>query len=135
MAIKASAETESKSQGMERFNAFLSKYGIVLILLAMLIVFSLLSEGFFTTRNIFNIIRQISFMGLIAIGVTMVIITGGIDLGSGSVLALAAVHGNQPGAVARIGDAQIPGAERAHHHPRGGGAWRSAPSPASSTAR
>jgi inositol transport system permease protein len=51
----------------------------------------LLSEGFFTTRNIFNIIRQISFMGLIAIGVTMVILTGGIDLGSGSVLALAAV--------------------------------------------
>jgi inositol transport system permease protein len=76
---------------MERFYAFLSKYGIVLILLAMLIAFSLLSEGFFTTRNIFNIIRQISFMGLIAIGVTMVIITGGIDLGSGSVLALSAV--------------------------------------------
>jgi inositol transport system permease protein len=57
----------------------------------MLVAFSLLSEGFFTTRNIFNIIRQISFMGLIAIGVTMVILTGGIDLGSGSVLALAAV--------------------------------------------
>ena len=91
MAIKASAATESKGQGWERINAFLSKYGIVIILLAMLIAFSLLSEGFFTTRNIFNIIRQISFMGLIAIGVTMVIITGGIDLGSGSVLALAAV--------------------------------------------
>ena len=91
MAIKASAATEGKSQGWERVNAFLSKYGIVLILLAMLIAFSLLSEGFFTTRNIFNIIRQISVMGLIAIGVTMVIITGGIDLGSGSVLALAAV--------------------------------------------
>jgi energy-coupling factor transporter ATP-binding protein EcfA2 len=75
----------------ERLNAFLSKYGIVLILLAMILAFSLLSEGFFTTRNIFNIVRQISFMGLIAIGVTMVIITGGIDLGSGSVLALAAV--------------------------------------------
>jgi inositol transport system permease protein len=57
----------------------------------MFIAFSLLSEGFFSTKNIFNIVRQISFMGLIAIGVTMVIITGGIDLGSGSVLALAAV--------------------------------------------
>mgnify|MGYP002374865540 CR=1 FL=1 len=96
MAIKASAATESKGQGWERINAFLSKYGIVIILLAMLIAFSLLSEGFFTTRNIFNIIRQISFMGLIAIGVTMVIITGGIDLGSGSVLALAAVMVRSP---------------------------------------
>lgn len=91
MALKATGETRGKDQKWGRFNAFLSKYGIVLILLAMMLAFSLLSEGFFTTRNIFNIIRQISFMGLIAIGVTMVIITGGIDLGSGSVLALAAV--------------------------------------------
>jgi inositol transport system permease protein len=91
MALKATGETRGKDQKWERINAFLSKYGIVLILLAMMLAFSLLSEGFFTTRNIFNIIRQISFMGLIAIGVTMVIITGGIDLGSGSVLALAAV--------------------------------------------
>ncbi len=91
MAVKASAETQAKNQTWERINSFLNKYGIVIILLAMFIAFSLLSEGFFTTRNIFNIIRQISFMGLIAIGVTMVIITGGIDLGSGSVLALAAV--------------------------------------------
>ncbi|MFZ1768075.1 MAG: ABC transporter permease [Caldilinea sp.] len=91
MAVKASGETQAKSANWERINAFLNKYGIVLILLAMFIAFSLLSEGFFTTRNIFNIIRQISFMGLIAIGVTMVIITGGIDLGSGSVLALCAV--------------------------------------------
>lgn len=91
MAIKASADSKGQGGGMVRFYAFLSKYGIVLILLAMFIAFSLLSDGFFTTRNIFNIIRQISFMGLIAIGVTMVIITGGIDLGSGSVLALCAV--------------------------------------------
>jgi inositol transport system permease protein len=91
MAVKASREIHAKNANWERINAFLNKYGIVLILLAMLIAFSLLSEGFFTTRNIFNIIRQISFMGLIAIGVTMVIITGGIDLGSGSVLALCAV--------------------------------------------
>lgn len=91
MAIKASADSKGQGGGMVRFYAFLSKYGIVLILLAMFIAFSLLSDGFFTTRNIFNIVRQISFMGLIAIGVTMVIITGGIDLGSGSVLALCAV--------------------------------------------
>ncbi|MFM7172404.1 MAG: ABC transporter permease [Caldilinea sp.] len=91
MASKAAAENVGKHRTWESLNLFLNKYGIVLILLAMLVAFSLLSEGFFTARNIFNIIRQISFMGLIAIGVTMVILTGGIDLGSGSVLALAAV--------------------------------------------
>ena len=83
--------TEARSVNRERFNAFLRKYGIVLILLGMLIAMTFLSPAFLTARNLLNIVRQISVMGLIAIGVTMVIITGGIDLSSGSVLALAAV--------------------------------------------
>ncbi|MFN8468059.1 MAG: ABC transporter permease [Caldilineaceae bacterium] len=83
--------TEARSMNRERFNAFLRKYGIVLILLGMLIAMTFLSPAFLTARNLLNIVRQISVMGLIAIGVTMVIITGGIDLSSGSVLALAAV--------------------------------------------
>ena len=83
--------TEARSINRDRFNAFLRKYGIVLILLGMLIAMTFLSPAFLTARNLLNIVRQISVMGLIAIGVTMVIITGGIDLSSGSVLALAAV--------------------------------------------
>jgi inositol transport system permease protein len=111
MASKVSADTKDKSQTWERFNAFLSKYGIVLILFAMLVAFSLLSEGFFTTRNLFNIVRQISFMGLIAIGVTMVIITGGIDLGSGSVLALAAVMATSLAQLQTSATLKFPGLE------------------------
>lgn len=83
--------TEARSVNRDRFNAFLRKYGIVLILLGMLIAMTFLSPAFLTARNLLNIVRQISVVGLIAIGVTMVIITGGIDLSSGSVLALAAV--------------------------------------------
>ena len=83
--------TEARSVNRDRLNAFLRKYGIVLILLGMLIAMTFLSPAFLTARNLLNIVRQISVMGLIAIGVTMVIITGGIDLSSGSVLALAAV--------------------------------------------
>ena len=83
--------TEARSINRDRFNAFLRKYGIVFILLGMLIAMTFLSPAFLTARNLLNIVRQISVMGLIAIGVTMVIITGGIDLSSGSVLALAAV--------------------------------------------
>ncbi len=90
---------ESKTTGLERsrMNEFLRKYAIVLILLGMVVILSLLTttkEGvptFLSPRNILNVIRQISIVAMIAMGVTMVIITGGIDLSSGSVVALATV--------------------------------------------
>jgi inositol transport system permease protein len=69
----------------------LKKYGIVLILLGLFILMSILSPAFLKTRNLLNVVRQISVIGLIGMGVTMVIITTGIDLSSGSVIALAAV--------------------------------------------
>lgn len=73
------------------FNLFLRKYAIVFIFLAMFVGMWFLSDAFLQPRNLFNVVRQISVMGLIAIGVTMVIITTGIDLSSGSIVALAAV--------------------------------------------
>lgn len=75
----------------ERTAAFLRKYAIVFIFIGMLIALSLLSPAFLQVRNLLNVVRQVSVVGLIAFGVTTVIITGGIDLSSGSVLALAAV--------------------------------------------
>ena len=57
----------------------------------MFIAMTFLTDAFLQPRNLVNVVRQISVVGLIAIGVTMVIITMGIDLSSGSVLALAAV--------------------------------------------
>jgi len=57
----------------------------------MFIGMTFLTDAFLQPRNLVNVVRQISVVGLIAIGVTMVIITTGIDLSSGSVLALAAV--------------------------------------------
>ena len=72
-------------------SAFVRKYAIVLIFIAMFIAMALLTDAFLSPRNLLNIVRQISVVGLIAIGVTMVIITTGIDLSSGSVLALSAV--------------------------------------------
>lgn len=91
MQSTTTADTAERSQTREKVNAFFKKYAIVLILLAMIIALSFLSPAFLQPRNLLNVVRQISVMGLIAIGVTMVIITGGIDLSSGSVLALAAV--------------------------------------------
>jgi inositol transport system permease protein len=75
----------------ESFNVFVQKYAIVLILIAMIIVVSFLSPVFLQPVNLLNIVRQISVIGLIAMGVTVAIISTGIDLSSGSVVGLASV--------------------------------------------
>lgn len=82
---------ENKKNNQARLQSFLKTYGIFLILILMCLILSMLSPAFMSMGNIMNIIRQISVIGLIAFGVTMCIITTGIDLSSGSVLALAAV--------------------------------------------
>lgn len=74
-------------KGFEIFN----KYGIFIILLAMMLFMTIMIPGFLSTRNIFNIMRQMSIKGLLALGVTLIIITGGIDLSSGAVVAFASV--------------------------------------------
>jgi inositol transport system permease protein len=63
----------------------------VLILLGMVVVLSILSPYFLQVRNLLNVVRQISLIAIIGMGVTMCIITTGIDLSSSSVLALAGV--------------------------------------------
>lgn len=70
----------------------LNNYGQVLILIALIILATILTQGvFLRTRNLLNILRQVSMMGLISLGVTLCIIAKGIDLSSGSVLALVTV--------------------------------------------
>ena len=65
------------------------RYGALIFLIVLCVVFAVLEPAFLTTRNIFNVIRQVSIYGMLAIGMTFVILTGGIDLSIGSVLALA----------------------------------------------
>jgi ribose transport system permease protein len=65
--------------------------GTVAGLIIMVVVFSSMSHVFLTERNLVNILQQSSINGCIAIGMTLVIISGGIDLSVGPVAALAAV--------------------------------------------
>ncbi len=65
--------------------------GTVAGLLIMVIVFSSMSQVFLTERNLINILQQSSINACIAIGMTLVIISGGIDLSVGPAAALAAV--------------------------------------------
>ena len=75
----------------KKIKDIVSKYGIYFAFLLMLVLFSALNSKFLTVRNIINIVRQVTFNCILAMGMTMVIITGGIDLSVSSVLALAAV--------------------------------------------
>ncbi|MFT5874909.1 MAG: inositol transport system permease protein [Clostridium sp.] len=80
-----------KTGGGFNTKEFINKYAIVLILLGMMIFLSILSPVFLTTRNLTNVLRQISVTTIIGFGVTFTIITTGIDLSSGSLVALVGV--------------------------------------------
>lgn len=69
------------------FNDF-SKLGPLIGLIIMVIFLGFMSDAFFTLDNILNLLRQISVNALIAFGMTFVILTAGIDLSVGSLLAL-----------------------------------------------
>jgi ribose/xylose/arabinose/galactoside ABC-type transport system permease subunit len=69
----------------------LSDYGIGVALIAELILFSQLSRYFFTADNLLNVSLQASITAIIAVGMTFVILTGGIDLSVGSVVALTGI--------------------------------------------
>jgi len=67
------------------------KYGLVIVFLMLCLSLSLLSDRFLTLSNVLNILRQSTINGIIAIGMTYVILTAGIDLSVGSILGLTGV--------------------------------------------
>lgn len=72
-----------------------NKYITLSGLIALILVSSLLSDVFLTVPNFFNIIRQITILGFMSLGMTLVILSGGIDLSVGAILALSAVGSAQ----------------------------------------
>lgn len=71
--------------------ATLQKLGPFIALLAICAGLSALSADFLTMGNLLNVMRQVSINALIAFGMTLVILLGGIDLSVGSILALSSV--------------------------------------------
>jgi ribose/xylose/arabinose/galactoside ABC-type transport system permease subunit len=67
------------------------KYNILFLLLGLFTLLAISSKNFISPHNIENILMQVSTDGIVAIGMTFVIITGGIDLSVGKVLALSSV--------------------------------------------
>lgn len=67
-----------------------SQFGTILVILVLGIIFSISAENFSKAANIQNILRQISITSIVAIGMTLVILIGGIDLSVGSIVLFSA---------------------------------------------
>ncbi|MDR1797938.1 MAG: ABC transporter permease [Clostridiales Family XIII bacterium] len=74
-----------KGFGFNR-SEILRQYGILFVLIAMFIIFSVATPNFLKVENLFNVARQVSMMGIAAVGMMFVMIAGGIDISIGSLL-------------------------------------------------
>lgn len=71
----------------------LAKLAPLIFLIILVVIFYSYNERFLSARNVFNILTEVSIFGMLAIGMTFVILTAGIDLSVGSTLAAAGIVG------------------------------------------
>lgn len=89
--------TQIQSRSPYKAADFLARFGIVLVLVIMVVALSILSplirgeQFFLTPRNLIQVALQASINAVIAVGMTMIIISGGIDLSVGAVVALTGI--------------------------------------------
>ncbi|MGV8986044.1 MAG: ABC transporter permease [Cypionkella sp.] len=82
-------ESQTSTQTLSRFISMKGATGPLIGLILLCVFLTVLTDTFFTVRNFLNILDQITVLGILAVGMTFVILIGGIDLAVGSVLALA----------------------------------------------
>jgi ribose transport system permease protein len=85
----ATIENATTNRALQLVGLLLGQYGIVLALLIMCVALSFLSPIFLRPQNLLNVMLQASINMIIAVGMTLVITQGGIDLSVGSIVALA----------------------------------------------
>ncbi|TVQ39701.1 MAG: ABC transporter permease [Spirochaetaceae bacterium] len=95
MVEKTKSESKPGSAGLGRrvIAALPKEATLILIFVVFCIVLSILTPRFFTVQNLRNLVRQTATIGVVSLGMTYVIISGGIDLSVGSVLAFAGISG------------------------------------------
>ena len=84
------------------YSKAVESWGLVIALVLIGTVLSFAKPNFLTVSNLVNVIRQISINGILAVGVTYVLLTGGVDLSLGSLVALTGV------VAASVGGSQYP---------------------------
>lgn len=88
MPEKATPALPRAGAGGARITDLLLAHVPAVSLLVLCVVFTFSSPAFFTARNLLNVVDQLTVLGIMALGMTAVIVIGGIDLSVGSVLAL-----------------------------------------------
>src|SRR5271156_5386228 len=81
-------EEVADTKGFDVFG-FVARFAPLLFLIVLMALFALVEPRFLSSINLFNVMRQVSITGLLAIGMTFVILTAGIDLSVGSLVAFA----------------------------------------------
>jgi ribose/xylose/arabinose/galactoside ABC-type transport system permease subunit len=89
--LRASLVSQVSRLSAETLRRHWADYVLVAVLLGLVVYTASTQEAFFTQRNLSNLLRKIAPNGLISLGMLVVILTGGIDLSVGSVVALAAI--------------------------------------------
>ena len=86
-------ETMTKTSRLsgETVKDLAAKYSLILVVLLLGVILSVTTNTFLTATNLINVLRQVSINGILAIGMTFVILTGGIDLTVGATVALAGI--------------------------------------------
>ena len=64
------------------------KVGMWFVLIVLLLIFTIISPAFRTANNFGNILKQISILGVAAVGISFVLISGSVDLSIGAIIAL-----------------------------------------------
>jgi len=83
--------SNTKSNGSAAVRSRLGQWGLVLALVLISAALAIAKPAFLTGPNLINLVRQISINGILAVGVTYVLLTGGVDLSLGSLVALTGV--------------------------------------------
>ncbi len=85
MAIRGAGKSLNNSKSNLFSNQLMT---VFLILVAMIVVFAVSTRGFFTVNNLYNVLQQISVIGIITVAQAYIIITAGIDLSQGAIIGL-----------------------------------------------
>ncbi|MDD3840822.1 MAG: ABC transporter permease [Clostridia bacterium] len=84
-------ESQNRIGSKIRVKEFFSRYMLYCLFLLLVLILSFSTDKFFTVTNIVSTLRQISIQSIIAVGMTMVIVLGQIDLSVGAIVAFASV--------------------------------------------
>ena len=82
---------KKRNLGKRIMESILSDYIIIFAIIILIVILSFLTEQFLTTTNIMNVLRQMSMVAIIAVGIYFVMVGGGIDISVGSIVGLVTV--------------------------------------------